>query len=103
MSIATTNTPVRNFRIYTGFTRSSDNDLCNVALDVSGALTGHPIFIAPPYTPVQLTALQGTFSADMTAARKLGMDRTLTKNVTRQAVVDALVQDALYCQGLARQ
>jgi hypothetical protein len=102
MSIATTNTPVRNFRIYTGFTKAPDNDVCNVALDVSGALNGHPIFIAPPFTSVQLTALEGTFNADMTAARKLGTDRTLTKKIARQAVVDALVQDALYCQGLAR-
>jgi len=38
----------------------------------------------------------------MTAARKLGTDRTLAKNISRQALLDALVQDALYCQGLAR-
>ncbi len=97
-----TNTPVRNFRIYTGFTKAPDNDVCNVALDVSGALTGHPIFIAPPFTPVQLTGLETTFNTNMTAARKLGTDRTLTKNISRQSLVDALVQDALYCQGLAR-
>ncbi len=29
-------------------------------------------------------------------------DRTLAKNIARQALIDALVQDALYCQGLAR-
>src|SRR5271154_2298709 len=98
----TTNTPVRNFRIYTGFTRSSDNDVCNVALDVSAALDGHPVFILPPFTSVQLTALEATFAADMTAARKLGKDRTLAKKISRQALLDALVQDALYCQGLAR-
>jgi hypothetical protein len=99
----TTNTPVRSFRIYTGsITKGPDNDVCNVALDVSDALTGHPVFIAPPFTPLQLTALEATFSADMTAARKLGTDRTLAKKISRQALVDALVQDALYCQGLAR-
>ncbi|HEY1719047.1 MAG TPA: hypothetical protein VGH42_12240 [Verrucomicrobiae bacterium] len=98
----TTNTPVRNFRIYTGFTKSPDNDVCNVALDVSTALDGHPVFTAPPFTPAQLTTLQGTFSADMTDARKRGTDRTLTKNISRQALLDALVQDALYCQGQAR-
>jgi hypothetical protein len=97
-----TNTPVRNFRIYTGFTKSPDNDVCNVALDVSGALDGHPVFTTPPFTPVQLTALEGTFSTDMTAARKLGTDRTLAKKISRQSLLDALVQDALYCQGLAR-
>jgi hypothetical protein len=53
-------------------------------------------------TPVELTALEGTFSADMTAARKLGTDRTLAKKISRQALLDALMQDALYCQGLAR-
>ena len=101
-SPVTTNTPVRSFRIYTGFTKAPDNDVCNVALDVSSALDGHPIFTTPPVTPTQLITLQNTFSADMTAARKLGTDRTLTKNISRQALVDALVQDALYCQGLAR-
>jgi hypothetical protein len=97
-----TNTPVRNFRIYTGFTKGSDNEVCNVALDVSDALTNHPVFTTPPFTPAQLTSLAGTFSTDMTAARKLGTDRTLAKRISRQALLDALVQDALYCQGLAR-
>ena len=96
------NTPVRNFRIYTGFTKSPDNDVCNVALDVSDALDGHPVFMTPPFTSAQLTTLETTFSADMTAARKLGTDRTLAKKISRQALLDGLVQDALYCQGLAR-
>ena len=96
------NTPVRNFRIYIGFTKAPDNDVCNLTLDVAGALNGHPVFTTPPFTSTQLTTLQGTFSTDMTAARKLGTDRTLAKNISRQALVDALVQDALYCQGLAR-
>jgi len=96
------NTPVRNFRIYTGFTKGPDNDVCNLTLDVSDALTAHPVFTTPPVTSAQLTTLQTTFSADMTAARKLGTDRTLAKNISRQALLDALVQDALYCQGLAR-
>jgi len=96
------NTPVRNFRIDTGFTRGSDNDVCNLTLDVAGALIGHPVFTTPPFTSPQLMTLQTTFSAAMTAARKLGKDRTLTKNISRQSLVDALVQDALYCQGLAR-
>ena len=98
----TTNTPIRNFRIYTGFTKAPDNDVCNVALDVATALDGHPVFTTPPFTSAQLNTLEGTFSTDMTAARKLGTDRTLTKKISRQALLDALVQDGLYCQGLAR-
>ena len=98
----TTNTPVRNFRIYTGFTKAPDNDVCNLTLDVASALTGHPVFTTPPVTAAQLAALEGTFSTDMTAARKLGKDRTLAKGISRQALLDALVQDALYCQGAAR-
>jgi hypothetical protein len=96
------NTPIRNFRIYIGFTRASDNDVCNLALDVSAALTGHLIFDAPPVAPALLTTLEGAFAADMTAARKFGTDRTLAKNISRQATLDALVKDALYCQGTAR-
>jgi hypothetical protein len=98
----TTNTPVRNFRVYIGFTKSPDNDICNVALDVSYALDGHAVFIAPPVTPAELAAMEAAFSAAMTAARKLGKDRTLAKNTARQALLDALVQNALYCQGIAR-
>jgi hypothetical protein len=97
-----TNTPIRNFRIYTGFTKAPDNDVCNVALDVSAALDGHPVFTTPPFTSAQLTTLETAFSADMTAARKLGTDRTLAKKISRQVLLDGLVQDALYCQGLAR-
>ena len=44
----------------------------------------------------------GTFNTTRTAARKLGKDRTLAKKIARQALVDALVADALYCQGMAR-
>jgi hypothetical protein len=95
-------TPVRNFRINTGFTKAPDNDVCNRALDVSAALTGHLVFNDPPFSPVQLTTLETTLSTDMTTARKGGTDRTLTKSISRQSLVDALVQDALYCQGLAR-
>jgi hypothetical protein len=58
--------------------------VCNLALDVSAALTAHPIFTTPPVTSAQLTALEGAFSADMTAARNLGTDRTLAKNISRQ-------------------
>jgi hypothetical protein len=98
----TTNTPVRNFRIYTGFTKAPDNDVCNVALDVLAALNAHPVFTTPPVSLLQLAEMESTFSSDMTAARQLGKDRTLAKSISRQALLDALVQDALYCQGLAR-
>jgi hypothetical protein len=96
------NTPVKNFRINTGFTKGSDNEVNNLSLDVMDALTGHPVFIAPPVLPPAMLILQTTFSSSMTNARKLGTDRTLAKNIAKQALVDALVQDALYCQGLAR-
>ena len=96
------NTPVRNFRLNTGFTRDPDDEVNNLSLDVADALTGHPVFTAPPVSPAAITALQVTFSASMVDARKLGTDRTLTKSIARQALVDALVSDALYCQGVAR-
>src|ERR1019366_7115322 len=97
------NTPVNNYRINTGLiTKGTDNDVCNLSLDVSDALTAHPVFTTPPFTSAQLKTLTTAFSADMTAARKLGKDRTLAKKISRQALLDALIQDALYCQGLAR-
>jgi hypothetical protein len=96
------NTPIRNFRINTGFTRGSDNEVNNLSLDVMDALTGHPVFINPTVSPSAMLILQKAFSASMTDARKGGTDRTLAKNIAKQALVDALVSDALYCQGLAR-
>jgi hypothetical protein len=96
------NTPVRNFRINTGFTKGSDNEVNNLSLDVMDALTAHPVFIAPPVLPPAMRILQTAFNTSMTDARKGGTDRTLAKNIAKQALVDALVQDALYCQGLAR-
>ena len=96
------NTPVRNFRINTGFTRDTDNNVSNLSLDVSDALTGHPVFTGPPVPPSEILILQGTLSTSMVEARKLGTDRTLAKNIAKQALVDALVKDALYCQGIAR-
>jgi len=102
-AITTTNTPISSFRINTGaITKGTDNDVCDITLDVADALDGHPVFVGPPFTPVQLTALLGTFNTTRTAARKLGKDRTLAKKIARQALVDALVADALYCTGLAR-
>jgi hypothetical protein len=93
------NNPVRNFRINIGFARGTGDDVNNLSLDVMDALTAHPIFIAPPVSPAAMLILQTAFSTSMTDARKLGTDRTLAKNIAKQALVDALVQDALYCPG----
>ena len=102
-AITTTNTPVSNFRINTGsITRGKDNDVCDLTLDVADALDGHPVFTGPPFSAVQLNALLATFNSTRTSARKLGKDRTLAKKIARQPLCDALVADALYCQGLAR-
>jgi hypothetical protein len=96
------NTPVKSFRINTGFTKADDNGVVNLSLDVQTALTGHPVFTNPPVNPTDLGTQTDALSALMTDARKGGTDRTLAKNIGKQTVVDSLVQDALYCQGLAR-
>jgi hypothetical protein len=96
------NTPVKSFRINTGFTKADDNGVVNLSLDVQTALTGHPVFTNPPVSPADLGTQTDALSALMTDARKLGTDRTLAKNIGKQTVVDSLVQNALYCQGLAR-
>jgi len=96
------NTPIRNFRIYTGFTKGTDDEVNNLCLDVSDALTGIPAFPAPPVSLVNLGNDQVTFSASMVDAREGGADRTRAKNTAKQVVIDALVKIALYCQGEAR-
>ena len=96
------NTPIRSFRIFTGFTRYDDNGVTNVALDVKTALTGHTVFLDPPVLPEVLGTQTTDFTTAMIDARKGGKDRTRIKNQARQVVLDSLVHNALYCQGLAR-
>lgn len=91
-----------SYRIYTGFTKGTDNDVNNLSLDVIGGLTDNPSFLQPPVDPAALTALQVAFNSAMTDARKGGRDRTRAKNVAKQALIDDLIKDAFYCQGEAR-
>lgn len=91
-----------SYRIYTAFTRGTDNDVNNLSLDVISGLTGNPAFIAPPVNPAALTTLQVAFNSAMTDARKGGGDRTRVKNTAKQALIDGLIKDAFYCQGEAR-
>ena len=93
----------KSSRINTGvFTRGSDGVVSNTALDVSSALTDNAPFALVTVSPVQLLALNATFNAAQIEARKGGTDRTLAKSIARQALIDALMQDALFCLGIAR-
>ena len=49
-----------------------------------------------------MTTLQQDYSDKLTASRSKGTDRTLAKKVSKKALTDALVADALYCQSVAR-
>ena len=100
--MATTATLVRNFRIYTGFSRDPDNDVNNLTLDVMDAVDGNPVFPALPVSLAILGPQQVAFAATMVDARKGGADRTRVKNTAKQVLVDSLVKNALYCQGEAR-
>ena len=95
-------TSVRNFRVYTAFTKGTDDDANNLALDVLDALPNHPVFTKLPVSLTDLGTQQTTFNASRVDARKGGSDRTRVKNAARQVVIDSLVKTALYCQGEAR-
>ena len=95
-------TPVRNFRVYTGFSKSTDDDLSNTTLDVSDALTSHAVFTTLPVSLTELGQELTAFNTLRVDARKGGTDRTRKKNAARQALIDSLIKIALYCQGVAR-
>ena len=98
----TTTTPVRNFRIYIGFTRDPDDDVNHLTLDVEDALLNHPVFKVLPVSLADLETQRAAFEAAVTDARKGGVDRTRAKKAARQTLTDSLVKIALYCQGEAR-
>jgi hypothetical protein len=90
-------------RINTGvFTKGTDDVVSNTALDVSSALLDNPPFALVTVPPAQLLVLNTTFNDARIEGRKGGTDRTLAKSLARQAVIDALMQDALFCLGVAR-
>ena len=95
-------TVIRTFRILMGFSRNTEGDLNNRALDVIDALTGNPRF---PTLPVPLSVVaqcQSAFSDTITQSRKGGIDRTRLKKTARLALEDALTKIALFIQGEAR-
>lgn len=96
------NTQDASFRIYLGFTHDTDQNVNGLALGVIDGLTDNPAFPNLPVTVAQLTTLQQDYSGKLTASRSKGVDRTRVKNAARKALTDALVVDALYCQGQAR-
>ncbi len=95
-------TPPKNYRLYTGFGRDPDDDVNHLALDTLDALAGHLVFTKLPVSLVVVAQQQVAFEAAVTASRKGGSDRILLKNQAKQVLVDSLVQNALYCQGVAR-
>jgi|GEM_PF-1343701 len=91
-----------SFRIWTGFTRGSDNDVNNLSLDTEDGLLNNPAFIKIPVAVTELATQRLALVAAMTEARKGGADRTRLKNTAKQTLVDSLMKNALYCMGEAR-
>lgn len=96
------NTPIRNYRIYIGFSRDNDDNVNHLTLDVEDALANHPVFTKLPVSLTDLETQRGAFQSSATEARKLGTDRTRAKNAAKQVLTDSLTKIALYCQGEAR-
>lgn len=95
-------TVVKSYRIYTGFTKGTDDDANHLALDAGDALINHPVFNLLPVSLAVLSQQQVAFAASMTESRKGGADRTRAKNAAKLVLTDSLVKIALYCQGVAR-
>ena len=95
-----TETP--SFRLWTGFARSSDDDVNNLALDTEDGLLNNPAFLKIPVAVTDLETQRLALVSAMTEARKGGSDRTRLKNLAKQVLVDSLMKNALYCMGEAR-
>ncbi len=95
-------TQLPSFRIWTGFSRGSDDDANNLTLDVEDGLANNPAFPKPPVLLTDLETQRLALVAGMTEARKGGVDRTRVKNTAKQVLIDSHMKTALYCMGEAR-
>jgi hypothetical protein len=96
------NTPVKSFRIATGFGKDTDNNVVSLSLDVEDGLLDNPAFLNLPVKLADVATQRLALVAAMTEARKGGTDRTRAKVLAKQALVDLLLKLAYYCQGEAR-
>ena len=89
-----------NYKVSRDFTTYSDSDLDEFANNVIACLTSNKAFPAPPVKPADLTTLDTTFRDDIAAATGDPQD-TAAKDKARDALLDALRQDANYVQTIA--
>jgi hypothetical protein len=95
-------TEIPSFRIWTGFSRGTDDDVNNLTLDTEDALLDNPAFPKIPVAVTDLETQRLALVSAMTEARKGGSDRTRAKNLAKQGLIDPLIKNALYCMGEAR-
>jgi hypothetical protein len=89
-----------NLKVARDFTKYSDAGLDEFTNGVVTGLTGNKTFPEPPVAPADLAKLDETFRDAIAAATGDPQD-TLAKNAARDAVLDALRQDANYVQTVA--
>ncbi len=91
-----------SFRIWTGFTRGTDDDVNNLTLDTEDGLLDNPAFLKIPVPVTELETQRLALVSAMTESRKGGGDRSRAKNAAKQVLIDSLMKNALYCTGEAR-
>jgi hypothetical protein len=91
-----------SFRIYTGFTKGTEDQVNQVAMNVLDGLANNPYFPNLPISLSVVSAQQVAYSDARTDARKGGTDRTRAKYLARQALVDSLLKLAHCCMSEAR-
>jgi hypothetical protein len=93
----------KNYRVYLGFTKDTDQNVNMFAQGSVESLTGHPVFTDPPIKPADLGKLQVTFNQSMLDASDGGATLIRQKKAAKTALTDALVKNGLYVQLTARQ
>ena len=93
----------KNYRVFLGFTKYTNQNVNMFAQGVMESLTGHLVFTNPPIKPADLSQLQVTFNQSIVDASEGGQTLVRLKKAARTALTDALVKNGLYVQLTARQ
>lgn len=81
-----------------GFAQLTDGDLNSFAAGAVNGLTGNASFPTPPVSTPALGTAQKAFESALAAASSGGLQQTVIKDVSYDALINLLRQEALYVQ-----
>ena len=87
----------KTHKVLRNFVKSSNMDIVGAAQKHAGKMLNHPTLKTPPVLPAQVTTLNQTFSDAIEAATG-DPENTAAMNTAKEAVLDALRQNASYVE-----